>query len=111
MAGMDSRLKEQLAKIDAHIKKLFYVEHEFLELDGNKKAMLASLTMFANGKSFVEREALALASKDWADFIKAHSMKEAEYNRERRRYELLLKAFDAEYSTMKIESQVIRRQL
>lgn len=108
---MDSRLKEQLDKLDEHIKRLFHVEHEFLTLDGNKKAVLAALTIYAQGKSHAERESNALASSDWKNFITGHSLKEAEYNRERRRYELLLKAFDAEYSTMKIESQVIRRQL
>lgn len=108
---MDSRLKDQLEKIDEHIKRLFHVEHEFLTLDGNKKAMLAALTISSSGKSHAEREANALASSDWKNFVSGHSLKEAEYNRERRRYELLLKAFDAEYSTMKIESQVIRRQL
>lgn len=54
---------------------------------------------------------MGLSSKDWKDFVNGHALKEAEYNRERRRYELLMKAFDAEYTSMKIESQVIKRQL
>lgn len=108
---MDSRLKDQLEKVDEHIKKLFLVEHEFLLLDGNKKSLLASLTINSLGKSHAERENRALACADWKAFTVGFAMKEAEYLREKRRYELLLKAFDAEYSTMKIESQVIRRQI
>lgn len=108
---MDSRLEEKLERLDEHIKKLFLVEHEYLLLDGNKKALLAALTLEAKGKSHAERETLALASPDWKDFSVGFAGKAAEYNREKRRHELLLKAFDAEYTTLKIESQSIRRQL
>lgn len=50
---MDSRLETQLEKLDNHIKKLFQVEHEFLVLDGNKKALLAALTLSSVAKSFL----------------------------------------------------------
>ena len=108
---MDSRLDAQLRKIDEHIKRLFLVEHQFLELDGNKKSLLAALTIQAEGKSHAEKEAKALASEDWKDFVQGHAMKEAEFNRERRRYELLLKAYDAEHLSFKTETQAIKRQL
>lgn len=108
--SIDERLKGQLEKLDEHINNLFRVEHEFLTLDGNKKALLAVLTIKALGKSFSEREALALASPDWKDFVNGHAMKEAEYNRAKRRYELLIKAYDGTYLTYKIEENVIRRQ-
>lgn len=107
---MDSKLKEQLDKIDAHIVNLFHIEHEFLLLDGSKKALLATLTLKAEGKSFADRECRALASPDWKDFVTGHALKEAEYQRARRRYELLLKAFDGHYLGYKIEGQAIRRQ-
>lgn len=109
--GVDSRLEIQLSKIDDHIKNLFQIEHEFLLLDGNKKAVLAALTIQAEGKSFAERESKALSSVDWKVFATGHALKEAEYNRDKRRYELLLKAFDAEYQTFKIEHSMIKRQL
>jgi hypothetical protein len=109
--GQESRLKKALSRIDKQIERLFLVEHQFLELDGNKKALLAALTIKALGKSHAEREANALASEDWKAFLRGHTQKEAEYNQERRRYELLLKNFDAEYIEYKIESSAIKRQV
>jgi hypothetical protein len=108
---MDSRLRERLEKIADHSNQMFHVEHEFFHLDASEKAMLAILTIQQPGKSHAEKQNLALASDGWRDFVAGHSLKKAEYNRERRRHELLLKAFDAEYLTMKVESPVIKRQL
>lgn len=108
---MDTRLREQLNKVDEHIKKLFDVELMFLQLDGSKKALQAQLTLKSLGKSHAERETKALASDDWENFCFELSNQEAQYNREKRRYELLLKAFDAEYLTMKVEAPAIKRQL
>lgn len=108
---MDQRLKDQLDKIDKHIKKLFTIEKQFLYLDGTKKSLLAELTRKAEGKSHAERESIALSMGDWKDFAKGLAEKEAEFNREKRRYELLMKAMDCEYATYKIEAQVIKRQI
>ncbi len=108
---MDSRLHEQLEKLDEHIKRLFLTEKEFLVLDATKKSLLAELTRQADGKSHAERESIALSSQDWKDFAIGHANKEAEFNREKRRYELLVHAFNAAYSTMKIEAQMIKKQL
>ncbi len=108
---MDPRLHDQLAKLDEHIKRLFQVEKEFLYLDGTKKSLLAELTRKAEGKSHAEKESIALSMGDWRDFTKILAEKEAEFNRERRRYELLLLAFQAEYAQFKIETQMIRKQL
>lgn len=107
----DSSLAAVLGLIDAQIERLFAIEHEFLELDGSKKALLAALTINSEGKSFSEREARALASDEWQNFAKVHAQKEAEFNREKRRHELLLKKFDATYIEYKIEESAIRRQV
>lgn len=108
---MDFRLRDKLSKLDEHISKLFHIEHDYLQLEGSKKGLLASLTIKALGKSHAEKETYALASQDWKDLIVGIALKEAEYNRDKRRLELLFKAFDAEYSSMKIEAQAIRKQI
>lgn len=108
---MDSRLETKLEKLDVHIKHLFEVERQYLWLEAQKKSILAEITRKSEGKSFTERESNALATTDWKDFSRGLADKEAEFNRERRRYELLMKAFESEYQTYKIEAQVIRKQL
>ncbi len=107
---MDQRLRERLDQLEEHIRTLFKVEKEFLFLDGSKKSLLAEITRKSQGKSHAEREGEAYASEDWKNFAAGLSAKEAEWNREKRRYELLMKAFDAEYTTLKIEGNVINRQ-
>jgi hypothetical protein len=107
---MDLRLKECLDRVEIHIRKLFSVEWAFLMLDANRKPLLAELTRKASGKSHSEREAEAYASQDWKDFALGLAEKEAEFNRERRRHELLMASFHAEYSTFKVEAQTILKQ-
>lgn len=107
---MDSRLEERLRLADEQSNRLFQAETEYNQLDASEKALLAMLTLKQEGKSHAERETKALASQDWSDFNAGYALRKAEYNRERRRYELLIKAYDAEHLSFKIEEGAIRRQ-
>lgn len=108
---MDGQLRERLDKLADQIDKLKEVERVWLQLEGNRKALLAKLTLKAQGKSFAEREAVALASEDWDQFAIAHADAENEYLHERRRYELQLKAYDAAHLSLKVEVPAIKRQV
>lgn len=107
---MDDRLFERLKKIEQSIDEMRDIETRYLTLEGNKKALLAQLTIKAPGKSFAEREAHALASDEWRDFNAGLVEAEVAFNHARRFYELRLKAFDAAYLSLKTETPAIRRQ-
>lgn len=107
---MDKRLYGRLSKIEKQIELLKIAEETYLTLEANKEILRAQLFLRAEGKSIAEKEALVFSSKDWIDFSKGLVKAETERNHEKRRYEMRLKAFDAEYTTYKIEAQGISRQ-
>jgi len=107
---MDKSLYKRLEKIGEQNDKLRKVEKEFLYLEAHKKVMFSGLFLQAQGKSIAEKEANAYSSPEWIAFAEAHAEKEAEYNYERRMYELRLKAYDAAHLTLKTEGAAIGRQ-
>lgn len=107
---MDTRLAERLDKLADQIDTLRDAEKAFLELDAHKKVLAAQLYLKTDGKSVAEREAAVYASVDWKNFCAGLVEAESAYNHERRRYELQLKAYDAEHLTLKTEVPVIKRQ-
>lgn len=108
---IDGQLKEALDNINRHIDVLHDIEKDFLFVDGNKKAMLATFIMKESVGSFAMREAKALASADWIAYSSNHAALEADYNRAKRRYELLLKHYDACHLSLKSETSAIKRQV
>lgn len=106
---MDSRLAERLEKIADQLDALREAEHLFLSLEANRKVMWAELFLQTQG-TVVERESKTFASDGWKDFMRGHVIAESAFNHERRLYEMLLKAYDAEHLTLKTETPVIRRQ-
>lgn len=107
---MDDRLFKRLEKIESSIELLRDAEHTFLTLEANRKVLAAQLYLKAEGKNVAEKEANAYATLDWRNFAAAHVDAETNFNRERRMYELRLKAYDAEHLTFKNEAPVIKRQ-
>ncbi len=106
---IDGQLREALQDINKQIDVLHEIEKRFLFVDAHKKAILASLIVEQLQGSFAMREAKALASETWKVYCLNHADGEAEYNRAKRRYELLLKSFDGAYLSLKTEVQTIRR--
>jgi flagellar biosynthesis/type III secretory pathway chaperone len=106
---MDRSLADRLNELWKQSDRLKEVEGRYLELEANKKSLLAQLTITAQGKSFAEREAQALASADYKNFLAALVEAETAFNFERRKWEILDKAYLAEYSTFKIEDRSIRK--
>lgn len=107
---MDDRLKQRLTRLEAQIDKLRMAEREFLSLEAHRKVLAAQMFIKAEGKNVAEREAHVYAGQDWISFSNAHVEAESAFNHERRRYELQLKAYDAEHLTLKTEAPVIKRQ-
>lgn len=106
---MDQRLRERLQRIDSHIETLKVLEELFLQLSAHEKVLYSSLYLTKEG-SVEQRKAEVYASEQWQEFSKGLVVAEASYLEGKRKYELKLKAFDAEYLTMKTEAPAIRRQ-
>lgn len=106
---MDRTLADRLNELWKQSDALKEAEHLFLRLEAERKPMLGKLTINAAGKSFAEREAQALASQDWADFMRGHVQAEVDFNFEKRKFEILEKAYLAEHATFKIEDRSIRK--
>lgn len=106
---MDDSLYQRLEKIEASIDSLKKVELQYLMLEANRKPLFSQLFLHAPGKNNAEKEAHAYDSKDWRDFSAGLVGAESALNHERRRYEMRLKAYDAEHLTFKNQGPAIRR--
>ncbi len=104
---MDSQLGKRLNELLKQNAALKIAEAQYLTLEANRKPMLARLTLGAIGRSHAEREAIAYASQDWADFMAGHVQAESDYQFAKRRYEIHDKAWTSEYGTYKIEQNFL----
>lgn len=107
--NIDRSLAECLNELWAQNEVLKSAERLYLELEGNKKSMLAQITARMDGKSHAEKETKALASQDWRDFVSGHVEAETAFNYERRKFDILDKAFYAAHSSYKLDERSIRR--
>ena len=106
---MDSLLKERLESWYDQIKKIAEIEKKYLLLEGTEKSLAGQLFLQSEGKNVAEREARAMSSTDWVNFKKGWAEAKSEYNNEKRILELKIKAYEAEYITLKRESEAIRK--
>lgn len=107
---MDSRLQDRLIKIHERIDILKGLESRFLEISAHEKVMFSKMLLETSG-TVEERKARVYADEGWSDFMKGLVVAEVEYLEAKRRYELALKAYDAEHLTFKNELPAIKRQL
>lgn len=107
---MDDALNRRCIKIQNIIDELKTIEERFLNLDASKKTLHAQLYLQAEGKTSTEREAKAYANQEWINFCTVLASEESNYNRTKRMLDLQLKAFDADYLSLKLEHSAIRRQ-
>lgn len=108
---MDSRLRKRLEKVETQIDLLRDVERRFLEFSAHEKVLYSKLYLSMKGANVEERKAKVYSSDDWFNFVNAFSEMEAEYLEAKRRYELKLKAYDAEHLSFKNELPAIKRQV
>ncbi len=108
---MDERLRTRLQKIQDQIDVLAKIEGQFLYLKAHKDVLYADLFRLSNEKNVASRDAQVYSSQEWKDFSYGLAKTEAEYSKQRRMYELRLKAYDAEHLSFKIEAPVVKRQI
>lgn len=106
---MDSLLKERLESWYKQVEKIAKIEKKYLLLEGSEKALAGKLFLQSDGKSIAERDARAMSSQDWINFKKGLAEAKSEYNNEKRILELKIKAYEAEYITLKLNSEAIRK--
>lgn len=106
---MDSILEKRLSSIAKQIEILEKVEKDFLTLDAHKDVLYSEMFRKSMGKTQADKESAVYDSEVWITFSKCLAEQHASFNKERRNYELKLKAFDAEYLTYKVNNQAIVR--
>lgn len=117
---MDLILKQKLNQIDIQIEELAKVENDFLTLEAHKDVLFsemyrkttsvhAELDHKISKRTQADREAEVYDSPPWTQFSKCLAEQHALFNKERRKYELALKEFDAEYLSYKLNHQAIQR--
>lgn len=107
---MDATLKERLTRLWEQNDVLKEAEGLYLELEANKKPLLAALTIAAEGKSHADREAQALSSVEYKSLLTALVQAEKQFNFEKRKFGILENAFFAAHSTFKLDDRSIRKQ-
>lgn len=109
--SMDERLLERLIKINDHIEELKQAEKLYLALSAHEKVLYSKLFLNTRGEgNNEERKAMALVSEDWTNFVMGFVEAEANYLEAKRKYELKIKSFDAQYLTIKNELPALKRQ-
>lgn len=108
---IDQLLRDSLVRIYNQIEQLSKTENTHANLSATEKVLFAELFLKTeHTKNLETRKNEVYASKDWRDFAKGLAVAESDRNKERRKYELLLKVFDAEYLSFKIDHSAINRQ-
>ena len=98
---MDKELQTRLKKWHDHLEELELTERKHYELEASEKSMFAMIFNAKSGKTIAEREHLTYMDDDWAAFQQGLAYSRANYNKERRKLDLLIKAFDAAYLHLK----------
>lgn len=105
---MDQRLSSRLTKLARQIKILEEAERASMLIDTHEKILFSELFLTFKG-SIAEREALVYATPQWQEFVKGQVDANVAYNKAKRYYELLDRAYLSEYATYKIEHHAIVR--
>jgi len=107
---MDPKLKKRLLKIDEQLQKLYEAEEKYLTLEAVKEHILAVMMSEAGDLSEAAKKTIAMSRADYKTFKESLAVAEAMFHREKHKYELVLKAFDAAYLSLKLEVPAINRQ-
>lgn len=108
---MDKRLYNALDSIRKGIEDLEEAEKNMRVLSSSEKPLFSQLCLRAEGRSVKEREWKAYVTEDWKNHATAFVDAQVEFNKALRKYELKLKAYDAEHLTYKNEGAAIKRQV
>ena len=107
---MDRQLAERLNSLTRQNGVLAKKRAAFLLKDAERKHFEAKLIRAAEGRSHAEKTVNAQATNEWREFQVALADLEASFEFEKLKFEILEKAWLAEYATYKIDERVIKKQ-
>lgn len=111
---MSSRLDRELAtrlnNLNEQNEMLTKVRNLYLLKEAERKTFEAKLIRDAIGKSHAEKTVNAQATDEWRAFHMALAGMETDFEHHKLRYDILDKAFTAEYLSMKLDADTIKRQ-
>lgn len=108
--ALDRLLAERLNNLNEQNETLKNARGRYLLKEAERKNFEARLVRGAIGKSHAERLILAQATNEWKQFHQELASLETELEFEKLRYDILDKAFQAEYLSAKLNADTIRRQ-
>jgi len=107
--GIDTQLEERLRRWHDQVERVNKAEREFLLLDAQEKSFLAQLFLNSDEGPIAQKEAQAQNHPDWKHFKTTLAIAKSEFNNERRKLDLTIKAYEACYLTYKLENDVAKR--
>lgn len=107
---MDSILAQRLRNLTTQNTTLREAEGEYLLKDAGKKTMEAEIFLTVITGTVAEREAKTYTTEEYKTYMRELSELHARYMFERRRFDILDKAFIAELNTYKIDNSLINRK-
>ena len=107
---MDELLATRLNNLNAQNATLSSARGAYLLKEAERKHCEATLIKAAEGKSQAEKAVNAQAAPEWAEFQLELARLENAYRFEELRYDILDKAFQAEYLSAKLDADTIKRQ-
>jgi hypothetical protein len=98
-----------LNNLNTQNERLTAVRGAYLLKEAERKHIEAALIRMAEGKSHAEKTVNAQATDEWREFHEALARLENEFEHEKLRYDILDKAFQAEYLSAKLDADTIKR--
>lgn len=108
-ARLDRELAERLNNLSAQNEALTKARGAYLLKEAERKHFEAALVNEMQGKSHAERLAQAQATQHWRMFQVELAKLETEFEFQKLRYDILDKAFQAEYLSAKLDADTIKR--
>lgn len=110
MGRLDRELATRLNNLNTQNEMLKSARLAYLLKEAERKHFEAQLIASAEGKSNAEKTINAQATKDWAEFQQELAVLQNAFEFEKLRYDILDKAFQAEYLSAKLDAETIKRQ-
>lgn len=103
--SIDPGLKSHLSHAEHQIDVLFRIEESYLTLKAAKDTKWAVLYMQSPQGTVEQKKAWVHVNRDWSEFQRALAESEAQFHRERHKYEVRCKYIDAAYLSLKIDKK------
>lgn len=107
---LDAELATRLNNLNMQNQTLTDARGKYLLKEAERKHYEAIEIAKAPGKSHAERVTNAQAAPEWLAFHVELARLETEFEHQKLRYDILDKAFTAEYLSLKLDADTIRRQ-